>query len=301
MAKTNTKTNKSIHHPVLLESVVHLLAPQPGDRYLDLTAGYGGHASKIISMIGEKGSATLVDRDENAIKHLTNVFEHVDTPITTVHADFASTAVRLSESAEQYDMVLMDLGVSSPHLDNAARGFSFMADGPLDMRMDQSSGITAAEIINTSTESELVEIFRRYGEEPRSKAIARELVNVRPLTTTNDLVEVIERVKPRRGARKHPATQVFQALRIVVNDELLQLQKTLELLPKIVAGQGRVVIISFHSLEDRAVKRYFADHSKGVLADWRILTKKPVLGSIDVHNPRARSSVLRAAVKINML
>ncbi|MBP9738280.1 16S rRNA (cytosine(1402)-N(4))-methyltransferase RsmH [Candidatus Saccharibacteria bacterium] len=274
------------------------LDPQPGESYLDLTAGYGGHASKVLSNTGDASRMTLVDRDESAISSLQPL---VLQGARLIHSDFATAARELHTAGDQFDMILIDLGVSSPHLDNKERGFSFMHDAPLDMRMDPRQEVTAADIINTSSEDELVDILRRYGEEPKAKRIARALVQVRPVQTTFELADVVESVYGRRG-KTHPATRTFQAVRIAVNKELEQVQQTLVLLPDLLSAGGRVVVISFHSLEDRLVKQFFSEQMKsGYEAQLQILTKKPVSGKIEqVFNPRARSAMLRAAVKIKI-
>ncbi len=286
------------HVPVLLESVLTYLDPQPGESYLDLTAGYGGHASKVLSNTGDASRMTLVDRDESAISSLQTLALQ---GARLIHSDFANAATELHTAGDQFDMILIDLGVSSPHLDNKERGFSFMHDAPLDMRMDPRQEVTAADIINTSSEDELVDILRRYGEEPKAKRIARALVQAGHVKTTFELAEVVESVYGRRG-KTHPATRTFQAVRIAVNKELEQVEQTLVLLPDLLSAGGRVVIISFHSLEDRLVKQFFSEQMKsGYEAQLQVLTKKPVSGKTEqVFNPRARSAMLRAAVKIKI-
>lgn len=286
-----------IHIPVLLEDVVRLLAPKPGETYLDLTAGYGGHASRIIDVVGAT-AVTLVDRDENAIRYLeTHGFKEAE----LIRNDFATAARHLVEAGQQFDMVLMDLGVSSPQLDMSERGFSIQHDGPLDMRMDQSMQRTAAELVNRSSEADLARIIENYGEETKTSArrIARAIRLNRPFKSTAELASVI--LKTHRGAyqKVHPATRTFQAIRIALNDELAQLEATLHLLPRLLKPGGRVAVISFHSLEDRRVKKYLAEQNgAGYEAELRLLIRKPILGSVsDDNNPRARSATLRAAVK----
>ncbi len=291
-------TGGPIHIPVLLEDVVRLLAPKPGETYLDLTAGYGGHASKIIEAIGSAASATLVDRDEQSINYLqTHGFEMAK----LLHRDYATAARHLVETGKQFDMVCMDLGVSSPQLDRSERGFSIQHDGPLDMRMDQSMLRTAAELVNRSSETELTRIIEIYGEETKTSArrIARAIRLNRPFASTSQLASAILHTHRGSYQKVHPATRTFQAIRIALNDELTQLEATLPLLPQLLSKGGRVAVISFHSLEDRQVKRYFAEqNAAGYEAELRLLLKKPILGSVnDDHNPRARSAILRAAVK----
>lgn len=285
------------HIPVLLEQVLSLLAPRPEETYLDLTAGRGGHARAIIGKIGSASNATLVDRDDDAIADLQPLQQ---AGAHLIKSDFASAVRTLANQQKQFSIILLDLGVSSPQLDNAERGFSFQNSGPLDMRMDQSQAVTAAEIVNTWSEDRLAETIREYGEEPRARAIARAISESRPLSTTAELAAVVARIHRGKWGKIHPATRTFQAIRIALNDELEQLSQTLHLLPKILVPEGRVAIISFHSLEDRLVKQFFKEQAEaGYEAELRILTKKPISGATDdVHNPRARSAKLRAAVKI---
>lgn len=292
---------QSFHHiPVLLDAVVELLQPEPGESYLDLTAGYGGHAREILARTQEPTRATLVDRDPVAIGALGPLQLQ---GARLIGQDFAHAAEELAGAGNQYDMILVDLGVSSPQLDHGERGFSFKTDqsGPLDMRMDQRSKLSAERIVNRYSERELVDILVRYGEErlSRARAIARAIVRARPIRTTGELADVV--LSTHRGGwqKTHPATRTFQAIRIAVNDELGQVEQLLPLIPGLLSSGGRVAIISFHSLEDRLVKRYFVEQDQaGYEAELRLLTKKAIRGSdSDVHNPRARSAILRAAVK----
>ena len=290
-------TPQQLHIPVLLESTLDVLRPQKGERYLDLTAGYGGHAGAIIAAIGDARFATLVDRDDFAIQHL-KPFKEAGARV--LKNDYAAAATELNRAGEQFDIILIDLGVSSPQLDIAERGFSFMQDGPLDMRMDQTKGFTAADVCNKASEDDLVRILRDFGEEPRAYKVARAIIRARPLRTTTQLADVVAGVFRGPRGKTHPATRTFQALRIAVNHELQQLADTLELIPDLLRPGGRVAIISFHSLEDRMVKRFFTEeHRAGYEARLQIVTKQPISGAQqDVHNPRARSAKLRAAVKI---
>lgn len=291
-------TPQQLHQPVLLERTLDLLAPKKGESYLDLTAGYGGHARQVIDAIGDAHLATLVDRDDFAIQHLTALQE---AGARVLKSDYAAAAKNLAGAGESFDMILIDLGVSSPQLDIAERGFSFMQDGPLDMRMDQHEGVTAADICNKASEDELVRFIRDYGEEPKAHKIARAIMHNRPLRTTLQLADVIlnDVFHGHRG-KTHPATRTFQGLRIAVNQELQQLDETLKLIPELLKPSGRVAIISFHSLEDRMVKRFFKEEAQaGYEARLTILTKQPISGATeDVHNPRSRSAKLRGAVKI---
>ena len=292
------KEHPPLHVSVLLGSVMAYLRPQSGDRYLDLTAGYGGHARAILAQTGSYQTACLVDRDQFALAQLGDLAEQ---GVRLVQSDFWQAAQQLVQAVEQFDLLLLDLGVSSPQLDRAERGFSFTHDGPLDMRMDQGQGKTAADVVNRTDRNELAQLIHRYGEESMSLArrYAEAIVQARPLSTTGELARTIEQVAPSRRRTIHPATRTFQAIRIAVNDELTQVEQTLRLVPALLRPGGRVVVISFHSLEDRLVKRSFAEQKQaGYEAELTIMTKKPIAGSqYDVHNPRARSAKLRAAVK----
>ena len=289
-----------LHTPVLLEPVLEFLNPKKDESYLDLTAGFGGHAIQVINKTKNAAHATLVDRDETAIVHLE---KSMPRGVRLLQRDFASAAEALANEGRTFDMVLVDLGVSSPQLDKPDRGFSFQADAPLDMRMDQRGEITASSLVNQKSLEELGRIIQEFGEEKPGQArrIAKAIVANRPIETTAKLAEVIIGEHRGRWQKTHPATRTFQALRIAVNDELGQLASTLPLLPRLLNPGGRVAIISFHNLEDRLVKQFLNEHSRsGYEATLSLLNKKPISGaSHDVHNPRARSAKLRAAVKIN--
>jgi len=290
-----------VHIPVLLQPVLHYLAPGAGESYLDLTAGYGGHAREVLERTQKPDKAVLVDRDRNAIKVLTSEFaEHRS---TILHADFLQASRDLYEQGKRFDMILADLGVSSPHLNQAERGFAISLEGPLDMRMDQTSELTAADIVNSYTADQLTDILQRYGEEPKSRAIAKLIIENRPkegYTTTTQLAQIVARAWPGRS-KVHPATRTFQALRIAVNDELQMVEQSLPIWLELLAPGGRLAVISFHSLEDRLVKRAFATvGGNGYDAQVRLLTKRPVVAEqneLDI-NPRARSAKLRAVVKL---
>lgn len=288
----------ALHVPVLLEDTIRLLDPQPGETYLDLTAGYGGHASAILAKTKNPAGAVLVDRDENAIAELQAL---KDSGAVLLHTDFVTAARQLLEEGKQFDMILVDLGVSSPQLDRAERGFSFSKDGPLDMRMDPSAEKTAGTIVNRSSEEALRRIITDYGEVPTGFAarIAKAIVRNRPIATTKELADLILNEHRGKWQRIHPATRTFQALRIATNDEIGQIEAVLPLLPQLLHKGGRVGVISFHSLEDRPVKRYFKEQANaGYEAELDMLTKKPIEGAThDVHNPRSRSAKLRVAVK----
>lgn len=287
-----------LHVPVLLDATLDTLNPIQGENYLDLTAGYGGHARRILEKTENYTDSVLVDRDDYAISHLR---EFEQKGVTLLHLDFVTGARRLIEEGRQFSIVLVDLGVSSPQLDQDERGFSFTKTGPLDMRMDRRQEVSAETLVNTAKRDELVRIITQYGEEPLgfARRIADAIIAARPLRTTSELADLILNQHRGKWKRTHPATRTFQALRIAVNQELRQVEELLPLLPKLLKKGGKVGIISFHSLEDRLVKQYFNEQKNaGFEAELEILTKKPLAGDIyDVHNPRSRSSKLRVAVK----
>ena len=287
-----------LHVPVLLEATLETLHPIQGENYLDLTAGYGGHARRFLEVTKNYSESTLVDRDDFAIAKLS---EFEEKGVRLMHTDFLAAARTLAHEGKQHDIVLIDLGVSSPQLDIGQRGFSFKSNGPLDMRMDRRQEVTAETLVNTLSVDELIRIIRTYGEEPHgfARRIAQAIVDNRPFTTTGELADCIKQNYRGKWSKIHPATRTFQALRIVVNEELKQVEELLPLLPQLLKPGGRVGVISFHSLEDRLVKRYFAEQkAAGFEAELTILTKKPLDGATyDVHNPRSRSSKLRVAVK----
>ncbi len=293
-----SKEHPPHHIPVLLDATLQTLRPAKGENYLDLTAGYGGHAAAFLEQTENYTDSFLVDRDDYAIAHLSHL---ADKGAQLLHTDFLTAAQALVEEGKQFRIILVDLGVSSPQLDQGDRGFSFKQNGPLDMRMDRSQGQSAADLINTATVQELATIINEYGEEPymQAKHLAEAIVANRPFNDTETLAALIKQTYRGRQGRIHPATRTFQALRIAVNDELGQLKATLPLLPKLLNRGGRVGIISFHSLEDRLVKRFFKEQeANGLEAELQTVTKKPISGATDdVHNPRSRSAKLRIAVK----
>ncbi|HSW85067.1 MAG TPA: 16S rRNA (cytosine(1402)-N(4))-methyltransferase RsmH [Candidatus Saccharimonadales bacterium] len=293
----NQNTNQQ-HEPVLLNEVLQILEPQPGDTYLDLTAGYGGHALAILERTGSLTPAVLIDRDPRAITALKQKF--AGKHISIRQLDFLSAARELLQDARQFDLILADLGVSSPLFNDASRGFAISKDGPLDMRMDPAQGLTAATIVNSYSQPDLIKMLKNYGEEPKAKQIAEMIVANRPINSTVKLAEIVARAWPGRS-RLHPATRTFQALRIAVNDELHLLEQSLPLWLKLLTPGGRIAIISFHSLEDRLVKNALQSAAGDRYdAELRLLTKRPITSSKPetVFNPRARSAKLRAAVKI---
>ena len=291
---------EKLHTPVLLSEVLAGLDPKPGESYLDLTAGYGGHASEILDVTQQFKDSYLIDRDEFAIKYLKSKFP---SSINLINNDFYSAVLQLFECGKTFDMILADFGVSSPQLDRKERGFSFRYDAPLDMRMDRRQKLTAYDVVNKTSERELIDIFKKYGEIPdgRAHAFARVIVSHRPIKSTLELAELI-RTRVHGYSRIHPATQVFQAIRIVVNSELEQIEKTLPFLPKLLNKNGRLGIITFHSLEDRLVKEFMREASShGEESELSIINKKPITAeNVElVINPRARSAKLRLAARRN--
>jgi 16S rRNA (cytosine1402-N4)-methyltransferase len=300
------------HIPVMLGEAVEGLAVQTGGRYLDGTFGRGGHARAVLSRLGPDGRLLLMDRDPQAIATAQAEFAG-DPRVSIRHANF-STMAEWDETAGGLDGILLDLGVSSPQLDEAARGFSFMADAPLDMRMDTTQGESAADFLAHASEKEIADVLWIYGEERFSRKIARAIVEDRtenPITSTGQLAGLIERVVGRREPGKHPATRSFQALRIRVNGELDALERGLNAALELLKVGGRLSIISFHSLEDRAVKLFIRDHSGRVQGSRRgppVAAAPARLAAVGKAtfpsdeelsvNPRSRSAVLRVAEKL---
>jgi 16S rRNA (cytosine1402-N4)-methyltransferase len=287
-------SREPVHRPVLPAQTLRLLAPDPGETWVDCTVGGGGHARLIAEAIGPTGRLIGLDQDEAMLE----LAKPRLAGATLVKANFDQAPdVLASLGIARVDGVLADLGVSSDQLDDPERGLSFQQNGPLDMRLDRDAGQSAADIVNSWGEGELADLIFEYGEERHSRRIARRIVErrqVKPFETTADLAATIRDSVPRTAdsRRIHPATRTFQALRIAVNDELAALERLLAVLPRIVKPGGRAGIISFHSLEDRRVKQAFR-----VSEVWTALTKKPVEAS-DAEaaaNPRARSAKLRVA------
>ena len=295
----NKNQNKNKQHiPVLLNEVLQYLDPQVGESYLDLTAGYGGHAEAILERVGSLTSAVLVDRDQNAVNVLQEMYS--DSKVEIRQQDFLTATRELLAEGRKFKLILADLGTSSPHLNEGQRGFSIKADGPLDMRMDQSQELTAETVVNKYSEAKLTDLLKLYGEDPKAATIAHNIVAARPLYRTSELAAIVAKAWPGYH-RIHPATRTFQAIRIVVNDELNLLQQSLPLWFELLEPGGRIAVISFHSLEDRLVKQALQEVAgERYDADLRLLTKHPVTAKPSelVHNPRARSAKLRAAVKI---
>ena len=298
MKKIHQETNNK-HIPVLLEEVLEYLNPQLGNSYLDLTAGYAGHSEKIIELT-KSSDVTLVDRDRDSITFLEKKFR--DKAYEIIHSDFLAVSIDLQKSNRKYDLILADLGVSSPHLNEASRGFSFISISKLDMRMDQTQKLTADYVVNHYNQRKLAKLIREYGDEPKAQKIARFIVDNRPIRDTEQLAQIIKKARP--GYSKiHPATRTFQAIRIEVNDELRQLEASLPIWGGMLNPGGRLVIISFHSLEDRLIKQYFKKNaSSNYDSIMNLLTKSPIVASNAelVINPRARSAKLRAVAKIKI-
>ena len=290
----------SAHAPVLPEAVLAQLQPRPGAVFVDATAGRGGHSALLLPRLLPDGRLIAIDRDPEAVEQTRARLVEFVPQVAVVQGDFRDLPGLLAaQGLAQVDGLLADLGMSSPQVDDPARGFSFLREGPLDMRMDPAQPLTAAEIVNTWREGDLEQLFRTLGEERFARRIARRLVTMRrtdPLRSTTHLAACIAAAVPAaaRHGRLHPATRCFQALRMAVNDELGSLGALLEALPQVVRPGGRAVIISFHSLEDRLVKHAFlAGQREG---HWTVLTRRPVRPSDEdtAQNPRARSAKLRA-------
>jgi len=302
------------HQTVLLEEAVRALITNRDGTYVDCTYGRGGHSAAIAAALSSDGRLLVIDRDLAAVDHARQTFAD-DPRVIVQHGPFS----RLKEFVEAHgletlDGVLMDLGVSSPQIDQGERGFSFQQSGPLDMRMDQGSGETAEAWIASASEEDITRVLKQYGEERFARRIARNIVDARiegPISTTDRLVEIVEMSIPRREKHKHPATRTFQAIRIQVNRELEELETCLTDVIELLKSGGRVVVISFHSLEDRLVKRFFRRLEKGddlpsrlPVRDDQLNRKVRILGkpvkpsAIEVaDNRRARSSIMRIAEK----
>lgn len=305
---------QQLHQSVLLQEAVEALAVRSAGRYLDATFGRGGHARQILQNLGQDGRLTVVDRDVEALRFAQELASE-DNRVEVIAGDFASVVDDLCQAEVLFDGVLFDFGVSSPQLDDAGRGFSFRQDGPLDMRMDNQSGETAAEWLNRASVEEMKKVFWRYGEERNAARVAREVVAMRadrPLLRTIELADLVERViGSNHRSKKHPATKVFQAIRIFINDELKQIEQVLPNALRLLSQGGRLVLISFHSLEDRLVKRFIREMAKPENIDRRLpvvpdnmrpALLKPVgkaVKAVDYDaNVRARSAVMRVAERL---
>jgi 16S rRNA (cytosine1402-N4)-methyltransferase len=294
-----TDTTKR-HVSVLLNEALQYLAVKPGATVVDCTLGLAGHSAEIARRLGRSGKLIGFDRDPQAMElaaaKLDEVREELGSEapqVELIGQAFSSAPMHIKPGS--VDALLADFGVSSLQLDEATRGFSFMADGPLDMRMDTRRGDTAAQVVNEASERELADLIYEYGEERRSRRIARAIVRGRPVTTTGQLAQIVRAAAPAmKQDRIHPATRTFQALRIYVNRELDEIRALMEAAPKLLKPSGRLAVISFHSLEDRIVKDSLREGAhKGI---WNLLTKKPVTATGEEmdENPRSRSAKLRA-------
>lgn len=290
----------------MLAETIEFLQPAGGGVFVDCTFGRGGHTRALLAELGDSGRVIAIDRDPSAIESGRETL--IDTRLTLVHARFSSMEdlIEAHKLREQADGILMDLGVSSPQLDNAERGFSFRADGPLDMRMDPSQGVSAATWLASATEKEIRECLWAFGEERFARRIARKIVEIRQthrLETTQDLVAAIAQAVPKTKSRIDPATRTFQALRLHVNAELDELSRGLAAACRCLKVGGRVAVIAFHSLEDRIVKRMFRDLSRAhdpflgpsEKGEFKLITRKPLRPSDDeiARNARSRSARLR--------
>lgn len=304
------------HQPVMVEEVLHFLAPRPGGTYVDATVGAGGHSEALLRTVGGRCTLIGVDRDAKALARATHNLRPYARSVHLVRTNFADLPwIMRSHDVERVDGILLDVGMSSMQLDDPSRGFAFRSEGPLDMRMDLDQSLTAADVVNTYTEEDLTRILRAYGEERHAGRLARAIARARraaPIRSTTQLADVIAAAYPAAGSRRqHPARRAFQALRIEVNDELGALDAALRSAPDVLAPGGRIVVVSYHSLEDRMVKSVFDELSgagrslpglgrtpgRGPL---RALMRGAVLpGEAEVErNPRASSARLRAAVRV---
>lgn len=314
MQNVNKKNNNMGHEAVLVKEVIDNLAIKPDGFYVDATFGCGGHSKEILARLGDKGRLLVIDKDAAAIK-IAQGFD--DERMIIRHGSFTQLRQWLEELGwhGKVDGILLDLGVSSPQLDNAERGFSFMHDGPLDMRMDVRQKISAADLVNTASVEKLADIFYSFGEERYAKRIARAVAEERehePILTTARLAEIVKRAHPRWEKSKHPATRVFLALRIAVNNELDEVKEVLEQSLEVLSSKGRLSVIAFHSLEDRLVKEFMHKHASGSAVPAGVPIRheelplrfkrigKAVRASAEEvkRNPRSRSAILRTVEKM---
>lgn len=306
----------AVHRPVLLEEAITALGIHPEGKYVDGTFGRGGHARAILENLGDQGRLLVMDKDPDAIRTAEQAFENEQRVIIR-RGSFAMLAEQVKQLAwvGQVNGILLDLGVSSPQLDEPARGFSFRADGPLDMRMDPEQGESAAQWLARAEEAEIVRVLKEYGEERFARRIARALIAERsqaPVDTTRRLAQIIAAASPSREPGKDPATRSFQAIRIHINRELEDLRECLATAPAALAPGGRLAVISFHSLEDRIVKRFMRDQARGrayppdlpvreqdLGATMRLVGKAVRASAEETRtNPRARSATLRVAERL---
>ena len=305
----------AFHVPVLAKESTKVLMTASKGLYLDTTAGFGGHMQLILESLGNRGHLIAADRDQDSIAYLKSEFS--DPQLTIIKSNFKGLRQEIDQLDHSFafDGIIADLGVSSHQLDSKDRGFSFKKDADLDMRMDQSTGISAKNWINTAAEDEISDVIWKYGEESYSRKIAKAIIeqrSIRPISTTLEFADLIYQLKKysKKKEKKHPATKTFQAIRIHINDELEELRSLLDFSLEYLKPGGRIVIISFHSLEDRIVKRFFRDNSRidpnlsklPNLEDTsrlKVILKKIKPSDEEIKvNPRARSAILRAAEKI---
>ena len=310
----------SVHIPVLAGELIELLDPRPGAVAVDCTVGGGGHARLVADRIGPTGTLIGIDRDPIAEERFAELAAEVSCATRFIRADFAGGLEQLREEGVQADLVYMDLGMSSMQVDTWERGFSYAYDAPLDMRMDPSQELTASDVVNDWDERRLARLLREYGDERYAGRIARAIVRTRsagPIDTTQELVEVIKTAIPipAQFAGGHPAKRTFQAIRIAVNEELEQIDRALPLAWDVLAPEGRLAAISFHSLEDRRVKRFLAERARGCICppdlpvcacgrtpEGELLSRRAIAPSPGevAHNPRAKSAHLRGARKLEV-
>lgn len=297
------------HKPVLYKEIIHGLQPKSGGCYVDGTLGAGGHARGILEACSPDGLLLGFEVDPQALALARETLAPYEGRTRLVQASYITLAKQLAaEEWDAVDGIVLDLGASSMQFDKSERGFSFMQDGPLDMRFGPHTLLSAADLVNSLSQDDLADLIFRYGEDRDSRKIARAIVENRPLHTTRELVAVIEKASPRRGDRMHPATQTFQALRIAVNEELASVERVLPQAVASLKSGGRCAVISFHSLEDRIVKDFFREQSKDLInppyeriyaeerkAMVKLVNKKPIMASDEEvkDNPRARSAKLR--------
>ena len=307
----------SKHTSVLLEEAIEQLAIQPDGRYLDCTFGRGGHSRAILAHLNEQGKLFAFDRDLEAINSAEAQQLTKDSRFELIHSDFSrlEPVIIAKNWQGQLDGILLDLGVSSPQLDNSERGFSFMRDGYLDMRMDSSQGLSASEWLAQVEESDLVHVLFHYGEERFARRIAAAIIKQRqlqPITTTLQLAKLVEQAIPFKEKHKHPATRTFQAIRIEINQELEEIKQVLDQAVNVLKAEGRLVVIAFHSLEDRIVKRYIRDESRGKYQGGRLppppdqvirlkkMGKAYRASAAEIkQNPRSRSAIMRVAKRLS--
>ncbi|GAB4540590.1 MAG: 16S rRNA (cytosine(1402)-N(4))-methyltransferase RsmH [Anaerolineales bacterium] len=302
------------HKPVLYQEIIHALQPKSGGRYVDGTLGAGGHARGILEACAPDGLLLGLDVDPQALALARETLAPHERRVHLAQASYVTLSAQLQALGWQdVDGILLDLGASSMQFDTPERGFSFLQDGPLDMRFGINARMSAADVVNTFDERELADVIFRYGEDRDGRRIARAIVAARPLHSTGELAAIVEKASPRRGQRVHPATQTFQALRIFVNGELEAIESVLPQAVSALKPGGRLAVISFHSLEDRIVKDYFREMSKALLnppyekiyeqergAVLSLINKKPIAAAEEEikDNPRARSAKLRVIEKL---